>query len=95
MKPIETLSLAATCGHPQTGSSKVIVNGKGASRVGVDTALGIIKGPGSSTVFVEGSKASLTGDGVAPHTCCGSPGCGPHCVAKTNPAGEPIVMVGE
>jgi len=44
----------------------------GISRVGTDTAGGTITGPGSSTVFVNGDKASLIGDAVASH------GIGPH-----------------
>lgn len=39
----------------------------GISRVNVDTAGGTITGPGSSDVFVNGSKVSLLGDSVAPH----------------------------
>ena len=57
----------ATCGDSQTGSSKVFLEGMGASRVGVDTAVGTITGPGSSKVFVEGSNLSLEGDAVADH----------------------------
>ena len=95
MKPIETAELTATCLHPQTGSKKVFAKGLGVSRVGVDNAGGgIIMGPGSSTVFVEGSQVSLTYDSIAPHPCCGAPGCSPHCVAKTNKGGQPMVMVG-
>ena len=95
MRPIETQSLTATCLHPQTGSSKVYANNLGVSRVGVDNAGGgIIMGPGSSRVYVEGSQVSLTNDRIAPHPCCGSPGCSPHCAARTNPTGEPLVMVG-
>jgi uncharacterized Zn-binding protein involved in type VI secretion len=57
----------ATCGHSQTGSSKVFLEGMGASRVGVDTGGATITGPGSSKVFVEGSKLSLDGDDIADH----------------------------
>jgi uncharacterized Zn-binding protein involved in type VI secretion len=66
-KLISNQSAPATCGHPQTGSSKVFVQGMGASRVGVDTGGGIILSPGSSKVFIEGSKASLIGDLIAGH----------------------------
>ncbi len=57
----------ASCKHSQTGSSKVFFEGMGASRVGVDTAGGLIIGPGSSKVFIEGKKLSLEGDVVAGH----------------------------
>ena len=57
----------ATCGHSQTGSSKVFFEGMGASRVEVDTAAGLIIGPGSQNVFIEGKKLSLEGDAVAGH----------------------------
>ena len=39
----------------------------GVSRVGVDTAGGIITGPGEPTVLVNGSPVSVIGDSVAPH----------------------------
>jgi len=57
----------ATCGHPNTGCASVFVNGKGATRVKVDTAAAIIIGPGSQTVFVEGERLSLNGDSIAGH----------------------------
>ena len=56
----------ATCGHPATGSSKVFSESKGVTRVG-DRAGALIIGPGSSTVFVEGRKASLVGDSIVCH----------------------------
>ena len=37
------------------------------TRVSNDQARGSILGPGSSTVFTEGSRTSLLGDKVAPH----------------------------
>ena len=40
----------------------------GISRVNVDTARGLITGPGASSVFVNGSKVSLKGDSVAAHS---------------------------
>jgi len=58
---------AATCGDPQTGSSKVFVVGKGACRVNVDTAGGSILGPGAPKVFVENSVVSLVADNIAGH----------------------------
>ena len=60
-------SAGATCGHGQTGSSKVKVQGMGVSRVGVDSAGGVIAGPGNSKVLVEGSVISVAGDAVTPH----------------------------
>lgn len=44
----------------------------GVSRVGVDSAGGIITGPGVSSVIVNGAPVSVIGDSVAPH------GLGPH-----------------
>lgn len=77
----------ATCGHPQSGSSKVFVDGKGACRVEVDTAGGLIIGPGSQNVFIEGKKASLIGDVISSH---GKP---PHTVAFTT-ATQSKVFIG-
>jgi|LauGreDrversion4_2_1035121.scaffolds.fasta_scaffold2483061_1 uncharacterized Zn-binding protein involved in type VI secretion len=57
----------ASCGHAQTGSSRVLMSSKGACRVGLDTAGGIISGPGSRKVFIEGYPASLPGDAIAGH----------------------------
>jgi uncharacterized Zn-binding protein involved in type VI secretion len=57
----------ATCGHSATGSNNVFVNGRGASRVGKDTAGGVITGPGCPTVYVNGFPISLRGDAVAGH----------------------------
>lgn len=69
---------AASCGtHKQTGSSKVFVEGKGVVRVEVDTAGGLIIGPGSQNIFVEGSKVSLPGDVITTH------GKSPHSAAFT------------
>lgn len=65
-------SAPATCGHGQTGSSRVLIQGMGVSRVGVDSAGGVITGPGKPKVTVEGAVISVAGDGVAGH------GLGPH-----------------
>lgn len=67
----------ATCGDVQTGSTRVFFEGKGASRVEVDLAVGLIIGPGSQNVFVEGKKLSLEGDAVAGH------GLSPHSAPVT------------
>jgi len=77
----------ATCGHPQTGSSKVFIDGKGVCRVGTDKAEGIISSPGSSKVFVEGNKVSLEGDLIVSH------GDAPH-NAPTTIAGQSKVNCG-
>ncbi len=66
-KPICEATTAATCGHSQTGSSKVTIEGKGICRVETDTAGGLIIGPGSQDVFVEGIKVSLVGDAITTH----------------------------
>ena len=92
MPGVETAQLPATCGHTQTGSSKVFANLLGVSRIGIDTAAGTILGPGSQTVFVEGIKVSLPGDVVLSHAPCPVPAI--HCAATTNPGGSPDVIVG-
>ena len=58
---------SASCGHTASGSINVIVNGRGASRVGQDSAGGLILGPGEPTVLVNGFPISLRGDAVAGH----------------------------
>lgn len=83
MPGVERAGDAATCGDPNTGSPTVRANGAGITRVNIDKALGLIIGPGSQTVFVEGYPVSLPGDVILPHPCCGAPGCGPHCAATT------------
>ena len=93
MKAIETANLLAVCGHKQSGSSVVFAKGKGVSRVNKDTAGGLISGPGSSTVFVEGFKASIVGDIVASHAPCPLPPT--HCASPVNLIGQPLVIVGE
>ena len=57
----------ASCGHAVTGSTNVFVNSRGASRVGVDIAGGVVLGPGEPTVLVNGFPISLVGDAVAGH----------------------------
>lgn len=93
MPRVETATLTATCGHAQTGSSTVKANGNGVSRVGIDKAVGLIDGPGSQSVFVEGYNVSLPGDLIVPHPPCGSPNP-PHCNAKTNLGGTTDVFAG-
>ena len=67
----------ATCGHVQTGSSRVNVQGMGVCRVGIDSAGGIIVGPGNPRVTVEGVPISVAGDLIAGH------GESPHSSAVT------------
>lgn len=57
----------ATCTHVVTGSINVFVNSRGASRVGLDIAGGVVLGPGEITVLVNGFPISLLGDAVAGH----------------------------
>ncbi len=78
MPLISDQGTAATCGHSQTGSSRVFVVGRGACRVGVDTAGGVITGPGAPKVFVEGSVVSLVSDNIQGH------GLHPHSGPVTN-----------
>ena len=87
MPNIERAGDPATCGDPNTGSTTVFANGQGVTRVLVDTAVGLIIGPGSQSVFVEGSKVSLPGDAVIGH------GLPPHAAPVTaNPS--PDVFAG-
>ena len=78
MPNISTAAEQATCGHGQTGSNRVSIAGAGVSRVEVDTAGGLIIGPGSQNVFVEGFKVSLHGDVITTH------GLSPHAAATTS-----------
>ena len=87
MPDISVQGTPATCGHPQTGSSRVTIEGKGVSRVENDTAGGLIIGPGSQNVFVEGMKVSLQGDAIPSH------GKSPHAAPRTI-AGQTRVTAG-
>lgn len=60
-------------------------------RTDTNTAGGAVIGPCAATVFAEGLNVSLPGDAVTPHPCCGLPGCGAHCNAKTQ-GGSPTVF---
>jgi len=94
MRGIERRGDLATCldDHTNTGSTTVFANGEGVSRSGIDTAGTGLIGGGSPNVRVEGYNASWVGDPIAPHPCCGAPGCGPHCVATTaNPSTDIII----
>jgi len=87
MSDICVATTPATCGHTQTGSIKVFIEGKGVCRVNMDSAGGLITGPGSLKVFVEGYNVSLPGDAIASH---GDP---PHSSANTL-AGQAKVTAG-
>jgi len=56
-----------------------------------NSAGGVISGPCAPTVLINGRPASVVGDSVTPHPCCGKPGCSPHCSAKTT-TGSPTVL---
>lgn len=59
--------------------------GKSVQRVGdANAAGGVITGPGSPSVRMNGRAISLHGDSVSAHPCCGRRGCPPiHCYATT------------
>ena len=48
----------------------------------INTAGGMAIG-GAPTVIVNGQSIMLPNQTVTPHPCCGSPGCGIHCNART------------
>jgi hypothetical protein len=86
MPGVERFGDPATCGHPNTGSTTVFVNGRGVTRVGIDVAGGLIVGPGNLTVFVEGFPVSMPGDLITTH------GLPPHDVPVTaNPSVDVFV----
>jgi hypothetical protein len=70
-------TVPASCGHLQTGSSRVFLEGLGLTRQVQDSAGGIIIGPGSARVWVEYTRASLVGDRIWDH------GTGTHNNART------------
>lgn len=79
----------ATCGDPATGSGDCSISNLGISRTGVDIAGAPIIGPGATTLFVNGSPASLEGDLVVSH------GLPPHLVPLTVAAQNPSVFAGD
>ena len=85
MAGVERQGDLASCGtHTNTGSTTVFANSKGITKVMVDSAGGgLILGPGTQSIFVEGYKVSLPGDAIVAHPPCGSPGMEVHCVAFT------------
>ena len=94
MPNVEREGDEATCRHLNTGSTTVFANGQGVTRVLVDTAGGLILGPGSQSVFVEGSKVSLPGDaiighGKSPHAAPVTANPSPNVYAGTGFVGDP------
>lgn len=43
---------------------------------------GLVVGPGWPNVTLNGAALAKPGDTIAPHACCGAPGCDIHCVSK-------------
>ena len=59
---------AASCiTHLNTGSTRTFVEGSGITRPVVDSAGGMIIGPGTQNVFVEGERISLPQDAIVGH----------------------------
>ena len=85
MPGVEKQGDAASCGsHQNTGSPTVFIEKKGMTRVDIDTAGGLIIGPGAQTVFLEGYNASLENDAIVTH------GKSPHNAAKTTSTGPTV-----
>lgn len=84
MVGIERQGDSATCGHINSGSSNVFINGRGVTRLFLDSAGGVINNPSSlnlMTVFVNGNPISILGDGIQSH------GLSPHSSPTTaNPS---------
>lgn len=74
-----------------------------AKQLDVVSDRGYIVGGGWPGVTINGINAAKPGDKVAPHACCGAPGCDIHCVAvmtaklKMNITinGAPVVVQGD
>jgi uncharacterized Zn-binding protein involved in type VI secretion len=65
---------------------------------------GIIVGPGWPNVTLNGIPLAKIADSIAPHACCGAPGCEIHCVSKVQAQrmigritvnGLPMVVAGD
>jgi uncharacterized Zn-binding protein involved in type VI secretion len=65
---------------------------------------GVICGTGHPNVRINGIPMAALGDKVAPHACCGAPGCEIHCVAVLSMGsirpnirvnGQPIIIQGD
>lgn len=66
-----------------------------------NSAGGLAVGAGAPSVVINGRSACTPGTRVTPHPCCGAPGCGKHCVARTTIGstsvtveGKPLIYVG-
>ena len=71
-RQVEKEGDAASCGHPNTGSTRTFVESFGDDRTGitrvvVDSAGGMIIGPGTQNVFVENERISLPQDAIVGH----------------------------
>lgn len=74
-----------------------------AKQLDVVSDRGFIVGGGWPNVTINGIAAAKPGDLVAPHLCCGAPGCDIHCsavmTAKLKPMitinGMPVVIQGD
>ena len=86
MPAVTTALIPSTCGHIQTGSPDVTIEGRGISRVG-DFAGGAIIGPGNPSITVNGLPISVEGDSITSH------GKNKHKVSKTV-AGQSSVNAG-
>jgi hypothetical protein len=73
---VSTLA-TASCGDPQTGSSRVFICAKGVCRGGKDTAGAGTISPIPSRVFVENCPIALVGNAITSH------GDSPHAAAVT------------
>ena len=68
----------------------------GAVRIGdVNSAGGAAIGAGATSVIINGRPACLIGTSVTPHPCCGAPGCGKHCSAKTTLGSMSVIADGQ
>ena len=84
---VQRLGDVATCGHIVISTSNVLVNSLPCGRVLLDTAGGLIIGPGNFTVLVNNFPISLDRDSISSH------GDSPHRSAKTG-LGSINVLVG-
>jgi len=68
----------------------------GAVRIGdVNSAGGAAIGTGATSVIINGRPACLMFTSVTPHPCCGAPGCGIHCAAKTTLGSMSVIATGK
>lgn len=60
-----------------------------------NSAGGAVTGPCAPSVRINGRPVSVTNDSVTAHPCCGSPGCGKHCSAKTGSGSSTVRAEGK